>query len=242
MLMANKYGDIRFKWLAERGFNVLADKHQYAYIQSLWSPTEVVQSVFCDSPSGTGKSSIATLAGVYEVNKGTYDKIIYVRNAIPIRDQGFLPGSVQEKEFSYMTPLIDSMDYAQPGLFHEWYAEGGQSEKEQKVFPMTSSYVRGTTFNNAFVIIDEAQSWDLEELQAVFTRCADTCKIVAIGSTRQIDNKQLRRYGGLTPFELYMKHFEGRKSTYHKLVTNYRGEFSQHADDIMETVDEVRHK
>lgn len=47
--MATKHGDIRWKWLEESGFNVLADRHQYAYMQSLLAPLDVVQAVFCEA-------------------------------------------------------------------------------------------------------------------------------------------------------------------------------------------------
>lgn len=239
--MGNKYGDIRFKWLSEKGFNVLADKHQYAYIQALWSPVDVVQAVFCDSRAGTGKTSLAVLAGAYEVEVETYDKIIYIRNAVSIRDQGFLPGDIGEKELPYMQPFIEALDNVQPALFYEWSAENKHT-KRKKVYTMTSTFARGITFNNAFVIIDEAQNMSLEELQAIYTRCSDSCKIVTIGSTRQIDNDKLRKYNGSSPFELYMKHFEGQKVTYHKLETNYRGWFSSYADDIQDTVNSVLNK
>lgn len=239
--MGNKYGDIRFKWLSEKGFNVLADKHQYAYIQALWSPVDVVQAVFCDSRAGTGKTSLAVLAGAYEIESQTYDKIIYIRNAVSIRDQGFLPGNPEEKELPYMQPLIESLDNVQPALFYKWSTEN-EHTKQKKVYTMTSTFARGITFKNAFVIIDEAQNMTLEELQAIYTRCSDSCKIVTIGCTRQIDNSKLKRYGGLSPFELYMKHFEGQKVTYHKLENNYRGWFSSHSDDIQDTVKEITNK
>jgi len=239
--MGNKYGDIRFKWLSEKGFNVLSDKHQYAYIQSLWSPVDVVQAVFCDSRAGTGKTSLAVLAGAYEIENETYDKIIYVRNSVSIRDQGFLPGDPDEKELPYMQPFIEALDNVQPALFYEWSNEN-EHTKQKKVYTMTSTYVRGITFKNAFVIIDEAQNMTLEELQAIYTRCSDSCKIVTIGSTRQIDNTKLKKYNGLSPFELYMKHFQGHRVTYHKLETNYRGWFSTLADDVQDTVKEVMEK
>ncbi len=240
--MGNKYGDIRWKWLAERGFNVLGDKHQYAYMQSLWSPVDIVQAVFVDSPAGTGKTTLAVLAGAYEVEKGeNYDKLIYIRNAIPVRDQGFLPGTQEEKEAPYMAPLIDAMDNVQPGLYEKWTSTE-EGNKQKKIFTMTSSYARGINFKNAFIIIDEAQNFDLHELQTILTRPDDSCKVVLVGSVKQVDNNKLKRYGGLTPFEVYMKHFEGFRVTYHKLETNYRGEMSLLADKVQETVNELNEK
>lgn len=237
--MGNKYGDIRWKWLAERGFNVLADKHQYAYMQSLWSPVDIVQGVFCNSPAGTGKTTLAVLAGAYELEKGTYDKMIYIRNSVAVRDQGFLPGDINEKSSPYMQPFAEALNYVEPFLFEKW---SNPEFGEPKVYTSTSSYLRGVTFDNAFLIIDESQNFDLHELQTILTRATDNCKVVVIGSTLQVDNTKLKRYCGLTPFEVYMKHFEGFKVTYHKLETNYRGEFSLLADKVNDTVERLENK
>lgn len=236
--MGTKYQDkdIRWKWLSEKGYNVLSDKHQYAYIQSLWASTNIVQSVFVDAKAGTGKTSLAVAAGVYAVENQEYDRIIYIRNALPIREQGFLPGSVQEKEYVYFAPLIDALDALSHNGYENWY---DTDSEHRKIEMTTTSYLRGVNFKNAFVIIDEAQSLDLLELQTVLTRIHDSCKVVVIGSVLQNDNKKLKYFSGLSPFELYMKHFEGHLSVQHKLVTNYRGQFSQHADEISETIKEL---
>ena len=227
--------DIRWKWLKEKGYNVLSDKHQYAYMQSLFADVDVVQSVFVDAPAGTGKTSLAVSAGVYEVERGTYDKIIYIRNAVAVRDQGFLPGSLEEKEYPFYAPLFDALGTLDCDGYRNWY----DIDSEYKKIEMKStSYLRGVNFKNAFVIIDEAQSMDLVELQTVLTRIHDSCKVVLIGSTLQVDGK-LKLIGGITPFEVYMKHFEGHLSVRHKLETNYRGAFSLHADKVLETVNKL---
>lgn len=229
-------GSIQFKWLEERGFNVLADKHQYSYCQSLWASPSTVQAVFVEAKAGCGKTALAAMCGAYALEKGEYDRMIYIRNTVSIRDQGFLPGDLAAKEAPFMEPFIQSLEKVQPGYFEKYSKPDALKKTPAKVFTASSSFARGITWDNAFIIIDEAQSFDLDELQAVYTRCSDTCKIVTLGSLRQIDNKKLRRYAGLTPFELYMEHFRGTNSTYHKLETNYRGFFSDHADNIADTI------
>lgn len=237
--MGNKYGDIRWKWLAERGFNVLADRHQYAYMQALWSPPEIVQGVFCESGAGTGKTTLAVLAGAYEVEMGTYDRIIYVRNAVAVRDMGYLPGGVEEKEAPYMEPFITALDHVQAGLYDRW-AKPTNPKEQPKVAAVTSAFTRGITWSRSFVIVDEAQNFDLTELVTVLTRMSDDCKAVVIGSVRQVDNHRIKRIAGLTPFEVVMRHFEGERVTFHKLERNYRGRFSLHADRVQETVQRLR--
>lgn len=231
--MVLKYADIRWKWLEERGFDVMRDKHQYAYMQALWSLPDIVHGVFCEAPAGTGKTVLATLAGAYGVEKGEYDRIIYIRNTEVVgKPIGFLPGDSTEKTQPHMAPFIKALDYVKPGTFEKWEAEG-------KAFAISPTFERGVTYDKAFIIIDEAQSFSLEELKALYTRPTSSCKIVSIGSLRQIDDPKLRRYGGLTPFEVYMRHFEGHSATYHKLVTNYRGPWSLHADTVADTIDAI---
>ncbi|MGM0836016.1 MAG: PhoH family protein [Bacillota bacterium] len=196
--MANKYDDIRWRWLEERGFRVLADKHQYAYMQSLWTPPDIVQGVFCESPAGTGKTVLAVLAGAYAVEKGEYDRIIYIRNPQVVgKDIGFLPGEKGEKTAPFMQPFIKALDYVKPGTYDFWV-------DMEKAFAITPTFERGVTYDNAYIIVDEAQSLSLEELQTIYTRATDSCKIVTTGSLLQIDDAKLRRYAGLTPFEIYI--------------------------------------
>jgi predicted ribonuclease YlaK len=207
-------------------------------MQSLWAPIDTVQGVFCEARAGTGKTTLAALAGAYEVERGTYDRIIYVRNALPIRDLGHLPGSLSEKEAPYMAPFIDALDKVQPGLYERWSKP--LLKEPPKALAITSAYVRGLTWDRSFVIIDEAQSFELDELQAVYTRCTETCKVVTVGSLRQNDNRKQRKIAGLTPFEVYMRHFQGTLVAFHKLETDYRGWFSRHADDVSETVEKLQ--
>lgn len=237
--MGNKYGDIRWKWLEERGFNVLKDKHQYAYMQSLWSPTDIVQSVFVNAKAGTGKTTLAIAAGIYAIENQEYDKLIYIRNALPVREQGFLKGDLTQKEEIYFLPLLDALFELSPDGYFKWRET---DEEHKKIFATTTSFLRGINFKNSFVIIDEAQNLDLNELQTVLTRIHDSCKVIVIGSIRQVDNGKMKLYGGLTPFEVYMEHFKGHLSVQHKLETNYRGKFSNHADDIMETIKVLENK
>ena len=243
IVLASVYKDIRYKWLIEKGFNVFGDEHQLAYMQSLWAPKEEVQAVFCDSKSGTGKTTLAVLAGAYEVEKATdYDKIVYIRNAVATRDQGFLPGGVKDKERPFMKPFISALDKVQPGLFEVWAGERNRDDDDDEEFQgikaeaITTSYERGVTYENAFVILDEAQNMSLHELHTIYTRCADSCKITTIGSTQQLDDPKIQRINGLLPFEIFIQHYRGTKTKEHTLLKNYRGSFAAHADEIQETI------
>jgi predicted ribonuclease YlaK len=235
-----KFDDIRWKWLEERGIEVYGDPYQLDYMNSLWKDPEQVQAVFCEAKAGTGKTTLAVLAGAYEVIKGEkYDRIIYIRNAVTVREQGFLTGDIQQKSAPFMAPVADALELVQPATFEEWTIE--KEKEEPKLVPITTSFVRGITWKRSFVIIDESQNMDLEELQAIYTRCDKSSKIVSVGSKRQVDNKKIRKVAGLLPFEIYMEHFKGdNRIAYHELQNNYRGWFADKADDVMETINKLR--
>jgi len=234
--MATKYPskDVRWKWIEERGYKVFSDSHQLEYMKSLWAPLKEVQSVFVDAKSGTGKTSLAVAGGVYAVENQEYDKIIYVRNTVAVRDQGFLPGDIQNKEEIYYSPLFDALETLAHDGYQNWY---DNDDEHKKIHTVSTSYLRGVNFKNAWIIVDEAQSMDLLELQTTLTRIHDSCKVIVIGSTLQNDNRKLKYFNGLSPFELYIKHFENEEDNrIHKLVTNFRGKFSQHSDEIGKTI------
>lgn len=230
--MGNKYKDIRIKWMHEKGFKVLSDEHQLQYVNDIWD--ENVDGVFCESPAGTGKTAVAVLAGAYGVINKQFDRIIYIRNTeIVGKEIGFLTGDFEAKTSPHMTAFIDALDKVEKGLFDTWSEEG-------KVVATTPTHLRGITFDRAFVIIDEAQNFSLEELQTIYTRLTDLTKSVTIGSLRQIDNSKLKRYYGLTPFEVFMIHFKTKRTTYNKLHKNYRGDWSLHADNVQNTIKKLK--
>lgn len=235
--MYKKFDDIRWKWLEERGIEVFKDPYQLDYMLSLWKRPDQIQAVFCEAKAGTGKTTLAVLAGAYEVLKGElYDRLVYVRNAVPVREQGFLTGDIKQKSAPYMAPIADALELVHPSTFEEWQIQKGK--EEPKLFPITTSFVRGITWKRSFVIIDESQNMELEELQAIFTRVDETSKVVAIGSVRQVDNRKIKRIAGLLPFQVYMKHFEGDpRVAFHELFTCHRGWFADKADDILKTVE-----
>lgn len=225
-----KFDDIRWKWLEERGIDIYGDEYQVRYMEELWKDVDVVKSIFCEAKAGTGKTALAVLAGAYEVQKGTYARIRYVRNAVPVRNQGFVKGSPDEKDAPYMTPFIDALSLVHPETFEEW-------SKIDLAKAHTSSFTRGTTWENEFVIIDEVQNFDMHELRTVLTRCGKGTKVVIIGSKRQVDNKQVHYVKGLLPFEVYMEHFKDEKRVVSLTLVNcYRDWFADKADDIDETI------
>jgi phosphate starvation-inducible PhoH-like protein len=125
--------------------------------------------------------------------ESVYDRVIVVRSAVPSREQGFLPGELEEKEHVYQLPY--------EAIFKEIFPPNGtpimEKLKDQKLYSFTStSYLRGMTFHKAIIIVDEVQNMDFHELCTVITRLGDDCKVIFCGDFRQSDlHKQAEREG-----------------------------------------------
>lgn len=133
--------------------------------------------------AGTGKTMCAMYLALNDVmQKGGYEQIIVIRSAVQTREQGFMPGSKTEKEALYSVPYSDIVN----DLFGRGDAYKILEQKGLIKF-MTSSFVRGLTFDNAIIIVDECQSMTYHELDTIITRCGESSKIVFCGDTRQDD-------------------------------------------------------
>lgn len=225
----------------EMDYKILADKAQHAFVSAILAPTSKVQIIFCDSPAGTGKTAIALTAAYYLLLQNRVTRIEYNRNAVSLRELGFNPGTPEEKEAVYMKPCIETMARIGTKLnrgdkFFEKMVSGG------KLVCSTTTYHRGGDMSdNIVLILDEAQNYDLRELQTMLTRPHDCVKVIVIGSHLQVDNDKLKKFGpnhDILPFNLYAKHFtdSGIPSVNIELTTNYRGKLATHADDIQKTI------
>lgn len=133
--------------------------------------------------AGTGKTMCAMYLALNDVlKKGGYEQIIVVRSAVQTREQGFMPGSKEQKEALYSVPYSDIVN----DLFGRGDAYQILKQKGMVKF-MTSSFVRGLTFDNSIIIVDECQSMTYHELDTIITRVGESSKIVFCGDTRQDD-------------------------------------------------------
>lgn len=133
--------------------------------------------------AGTGKTMCALYLGLNDImNKDEYDQIVIVRSAVQTREQGFMPGSQAQKEAVYSVPYADIVN----DLFGRGDAWDILKQKNQVRF-MTSSFVRGLTFDNSIIIVDECQSMTYHELDSIITRVGETSKIIFCGDTAQDD-------------------------------------------------------
>ena len=133
--------------------------------------------------AGTGKTYVSLYLAYEDVlNKDEYEKVIIVRSAVQAREQGFMPGKLNEKMENYETPYVDITN----DLFDRDDAYQIMKQKGMVQF-MSTSFIRGLTWNNCIVIVDEVQNMSYEELRTVITRVGETSKVILCGDTRQDD-------------------------------------------------------
>ncbi len=223
--------------------NLHKDPYQQKYVKSLIDSTEKTQAIFLDAPAGTGKTSLAISVAYYLLEKKQIDQIVYVRNAVSIRDMGFLPGDIAEKEAPYLQSGLDALGKLDP--MNKKLIE--TLMENNKLIVTSTAFLRGADWDGRkFLIIDEAQNLDLNEMQTVLTRPHDETKIVVIGSSLQCDTKLTEKRNPkvedkpkLLAFQLYAEHFTKYTDLNVEsleLKNNYRGKFSQYADKINETI------
>lgn len=143
--------------------------------------------------AGTGKTFISLYKAIEEVlDKGTHaDTLVILRSAVPSRDIGHLPGDIDEKGAIYELPYVEMCTT----LFNRVGAYDRLKEKKVIQFAITS-FVRGITFDNAIILVDEVQNMNYQELYSVMTRVGYNSKIVFCGDFKQTDIRD----GGLQKF------------------------------------------
>ena len=133
--------------------------------------------------AGTGKTMCGLYLGLSDIlNDDNYDQVIIVRSAVQTREQGFMPGTQAQKEAVYSVPYADIVN----NLFGRGDAWEILKQKHSVKF-MTSSFVRGLTFDNSIIIVDECQSMTYHELDSIITIVGETSRIIFCGDTAQDD-------------------------------------------------------
>jgi phosphate starvation-inducible protein PhoH len=142
------------------------------------------QHLFLSGFPGTGKSFLAIGLALEDilVEKCQQEKIIIVRSVVPSRQMGFLPGSERQKAAVYELPYKH--------IFTELFGRGdayGILKSKGLVEFETTSFLRGTTLENAIIIVDEAQNLSFQECDTVITRIGSNSRIIFCGDQKQTD-------------------------------------------------------
>ncbi len=134
-------------------------------------------------PPGSGKTMLAVVSGLREFIMGKYDKMIFTRPCVEANGEnlGFLPGDLNEKIHPYMYPIFDFLsDY-----LSQKQIEGYIKSESIRTLPL--AFMRGVTFRNSFVLLDEAQNTTPDQIRMFLTRIGENCKVVITGDPFQTD-------------------------------------------------------
>jgi phosphate starvation-inducible protein PhoH len=150
-------------------------------------------NLVCHGYAGTGKTFCALYLALQDIlsSNSQYQRIVLIRSVVPSRDMGFLPGSIKDKIAVYEDPYKEICD----DLFGRGDGYGILKMKKLIEFT-TTSYLRGLTFNNSIVIVDETNNMTYQELDTVMTRLGNNSRIIFCGDYRQTDlNKPYDKTG-----------------------------------------------
>ena len=223
-----------------------ANAEQLFFTRALQDPS--IDINICEAKAGSGKTAVAISNGIRNINRHLYDQLIYIRASIDDVDKaeeiGFLSGN-DEKMAVYLHPLHDTLDYIVRNRLKGNKLKGAQLDEkvEEKIAEITKECniqamiglgLRGRTFNNAYVVIDEAQNQSKASMQKMLTRFGKGCKIVVIGSNKQIDNAYLTKYTNGLSVLLDACKFEHPNVTLHavSLPKVVRGPIAEFAEDL----------
>ncbi len=144
--------------------------------------------------AGTGKTLLALAAGLtLTLESKLYQEIIMTRETVPVgEDIGFLPGTEEEKMAPWMGALIDNLELLGKNAEHgEWEQSATSNIIMNRVKIRSLNFMRGRTFLNRFLIIDEAQNLTSKQMKTLITRAGPGTKIICIGNLSQIDTPYL---------------------------------------------------
>jgi phosphate starvation-inducible protein PhoH and related proteins len=152
--------------------------------------------------AGTGKTFCALYLALKEVldPKSDQRKVFIVRSAVPTRDVGFLPGSLKEKIKQYENPYRSICSH----IFSRGDAYDVLKGKDLVEF-MSTSFVRGDTYDDCTLIVDEMQNLSFHELDSVITRAGEGTKVIFSGDFKQSDLANSRDRQGLQDFLKILK-------------------------------------
>ena len=186
--------------------------------------------------AGTGKTLLTLAAGLAQVlEKKIYSEIIMTRGTVPVgEDIGFLPGTEEEKMTPWMGALEDNLDVLNKSDDEagDWGRAATQDLIRSRIKIKSLNCMRGRTFINKYLIIDEAQNLTPKQMKTLITRAGPGTKVVCLGNIAQIDTPYLTE--GSSGLTYVVDHFKGWPHSGH--VTLARGERSRLADFAAESL------
>lgn len=194
-----------------------------------------IDFVTLQGPAGTGKTLLTLAAGLVQtLERNRYSEIIMTRMTVPVgEDIGYLPGTEEEKMTPWMGALMDNLEVLTSSLEGgEWGRHATNEVLLSRIKIRSLNFMRGRTFLNKYLIIDEAQNLTSKQIKTLVTRAGPGTKIVCLGDLHQIDTPYLSETtSGLTYAIDRLKYWQ--HSGHISLV---RGERSRLADYAAENL------
>jgi len=186
--------------------------------------------------AGTGKTLLTLAAGLTQVLEGKrYSEIIMTRVTVPVgEDIGFLPGTEEEKMGPWMGALEDNLEVLNKSDEDagDWGRAATRDLIHHRIKIKSLNFMRGRTFLNKFLIIDEAQNLTPKQMKTLTTRAGPGTKVICLGNIAQIDTPYLTE--GSSGLTYVVDRFRGWKHAGH--ITLQRGERSRLADYAAEVL------
>ena len=166
---------------------------------------------FLFGAAGTGKTFISLFLALREVLdlKKPYDKVVLVRSLIPTREIGFLPGDEEDKAALYQVPYQNMVQFMFEMQNEQQFNNLYDKLKGQgTLYFLSTSFLRGLTFDNTIIIVDECQNLNFHELDTIITRVGQDSKIVFCGDFDQTDLVKQNERNGLHDFLRILEEME----------------------------------
>lgn len=179
----------------ERGMDLLPFKARTWRQDEFWNQMERNSITMAHGHAGTGKTLLALWFGMTQVTKGEVEKVIYIRSDVGVefqRGRGALPGDFNEKVRPLIGPVLDNLPVMMRNQgAAEYLITKGLIE------PLLLEDVRGRSFNDCFIVVDEAQNMLPSHVKTCLTRLGEGSKMALVGDTKQSDLEVFRRSNGL---------------------------------------------
>jgi predicted ribonuclease YlaK len=166
------------------------------------------KNIYAYGCAGTGKTFITLYNALRDVLDETtpYEKIYIVRSLVATREIGFLPGDHEDKSALYQIPYKNMVKYmfemSSDADFEMLY---GNLKQQETISFWSTSFIRGTTFDNSIIIVDECQNLNFHELDSIITRVGENSKIMFCGDAIQTDLVKTNERNGIHDFMKILK-------------------------------------
>ena len=166
---------------------------------------------FLFGSAGTGKTFVSLYLALKDVMdlKSKFDRVVLVRSLIPTREIGFLPGDEEDKAALYQVPYQNMVQFMfempNEQSFNNLY---DRLKGQGTLFFLSTSFLRGLTFDNSIIIVDECQNLNFHELDTIITRVGQDAKIVFCGDFDQTDLMNHNERNGLHDFLRILEEME----------------------------------